>query len=249
MEVSPAVNSFSRKLDVAMKKLLSLPALLLLTGISGCATGPQFFGHKDPTSCHEPGSDAWWAEKAALPPGVRQTYKKGKIWPASPRSTLPRQQFSHVYYSEHYWPLPYVCQDRESVAVLMETQTALGWQEETTLYDRHFISDEQTLTRAGELHLEYILFAVPAERRAVYIQSTHDPIRDNLRSSSVNDAVARLTHGGSDIQVCLRDCRQVGRPAAEVQEINVQYNASIPSPRLGSASAPSGTSGGGSSGP
>ncbi len=58
------------------------------------------------------------------------------------------QQFSHTYYSEHYWPLPYVCQDRAYVHAAMEQQTALGWQEDTTLFDRHFDPETQHLNRA-----------------------------------------------------------------------------------------------------
>lgn len=228
-----------------MRKL-TLPFALLVAGaIQGCSAGPQFFGHTDPNSCHEPGSDAWWAEKAALPPGVRQQCKKGKVWPARPRSTQEPQQFSHTYYSEHYWPLPYVCQDRESVRILMETQTALGWQEETTLYDRHFDPMTQQLTRAGELHLQYILHVVPLERRAVYIQSTYDVELDSLRTESVNNVLARMSQGAGDISIAIRDCQQVGRPAAEVQQINTMYNSSIPSPRLRSASASGGSGGGG----
>ena len=220
-----------------MKKL-AVPFALLLTGaLQGCSTGPSLFEHTDSTSHHATGSDSWWAEKAALPPGVRQTYKKGKVWPARPRSNKPPQQFSHTYYSEHYWPLPYVCQDREAVANFMETQTALGWQEETTIYDRHFESNTHQLTRAGELHLEYILRVVPPERRAVYIQSTYDPTLDNLRSESVNSYMARMAQGGIEVAVSIRDCQQVGRPAAEVQQINSMYNSSTPAPRLGSAGA------------
>lgn len=231
-----------------MKKLAVPLTLMIVGAIQGCATGPQFFGRdKDPTSCQEPGSDAWWAEKAALPPGVRQKYKKGKVWPARPRSTQPPQQFSHTYYSQHYWPLPYVCQDRESVRTFMETQTALGWQEETTMYDRHFDSQTQQLTRSGELHLEYILHVVPAERRAVYIQTTHDPVLNEMRTSTVNEAMLRMTHGApTEVLVSVRDCRQIGRPAAEVQQINSMYNSSIPAPRLSSAS---GGGGGAAAGP
>ena len=231
-----------------MKKLAVPFALLMAGALQGCSAGPQFFGHKDPTSCQEPGSDAWWAEKAALPPGVRQKYKKGKIWPARPRTNLPPQQFSHTYYSEHYWPLPYVCQDREAVAVLMETQTALGWQEETTLYDRHFDPNDQTLTRSGELHLQYILHVVPPERRAVYIQSTYDSALDVMRTDTVNLAMAKCSQNAGEVLVTIRDCQQIGRPAAEVQAINEMYMSTIPAPRLGSASAAAGGAGGGSSG-
>jgi hypothetical protein len=234
----------------AMKKV-ALPLALLLSGaLSGCATGPQFFCQDDPNSCHEPGSDAWWSEKAMLPPGVRAKCKKGKVWPPRPRSTQEKQQFCHTYYSEHYWPLPYVCQDRQAVQDFIQTQTALGWQEETTLYDRHFDPITQTLTQAGELHLEYILHVVPPERRLVYIQSTYDAIHDGTRTESVTLAMSRMGTGSADVPVSVRECQQVGRPAAEVQAINAAYAASTPSPRLSSASGGGGgaASGGGASG-
>ncbi len=219
-----------------MKKPALLFALLVAGAIQGCSTGPQFFGHKDKTSCHEPGSDAWWAEKAALPGGVRQKNKKGKVWPARPRSNAEPQQFSHTFYDEHYWPLPYVCQDREAVRNHLDTQTALGWQEETTLYDRHFNKDTQHLTRAGELHLEYILHVVPPERRAVYIQSTYSPELDAMRTESVSGYMSKVSSSSSEVSLSVRECQQVGRPAIEIQKISEMYNSSIPSPRLSSAS-------------
>ena len=218
-----------------MRKLACPLALLIAGAIQGCATGPQFFGHTDKTSCHEPGSDEWWAEKALLPPGERQKCKKGKIWPASPRSTEPPQQFSHTYHSEHYWPLPYVCQDRQAVRDMVDFQISRGWEEETTVYDRHFEPTTNLLTRAGELHLERIVYVVPPERRTVFVQSTHDAALDSVRMENVSAAVALMCHGNSDVPVTLRECQELSRAASEVQAINSMYNGSIPSPRLSSA--------------
>ncbi len=234
-----------------MRKLTLPLALLVVGAIQGCATGPQFFGHKDPTSCHEPGSDEWWAEKALRPPGQRQKCKKGKIWPASPRSTEPEQQFSHIYHAEHYWPLPYVCRDRAAVREMVEMQTNLGWQEETTLYDRHFDRSTNQLTRAGELHLERIVYVLPPERSAVYVQSTHDDGLDAVRMDIVHAALASISHGNCDVPVTLRQCQEISRAASEVQAINSMYNASTPSPRLSSAGGggADGSSGSGSSTP
>jgi len=227
-----------------MRKL-TLPFALLIAGaIQGCATGPHFFQHTDPTSCHEPGSDEWWAEKALRLPGERQRCHKGKIWPARPRSPEPEQQLKHIYHSEHYWPLPYVCQDRAAVYSMIEMQTALGWQEETTLYDRHFDPITNQLTRAGELHLDRIVRVIPPERRAVYVQSTLDPVLDDVRMETVNAAVASRSSGNC-VAVSLRDCQELSRAASEVKSINEMYNSSIPSPRLSSA----GSSGASSSTP
>ena len=216
---------------------------MIAGAIQGCATGPSFFGHTDKTSCFEPGSDEWWAEKALLPPGERQKCKKGKVWPARPRSTEPRQQFSHTYYSEHYWPLPYVCQDRAAVRDVMDMQVTLGWQEETTVYDRHFDAASNALTRAGELHLERIVHFIPQERRAVYIQSTHDAGMDAVRLEIVNAAVASISNGQSDVPVSIRECQEHSRAASEVEAINTIYNTSVPSPRLAAGGATAGATG------
>ena len=226
-----------------MRKLTFPLALMIAGAIQGCATGPSFFGHTDKTSCFEPGSDEWWAEKALLPPGERQKCKKGKVWPARPRSTEPRQQFSHTYHSEHYWPLPYVCQDRAAVRDVMDMQVSLGWQEETTIYDRHFDTVSNSLTRAGELHLERIVHFVPPERCAVYVQSTHDAGMDAVRMEIVQAAVASISNGRNDIPISIRQCQQHSRAASEVESINTMYNTSIPSPRLSSAGASAGATG------
>jgi len=223
-----------------MRKLAYPLALLIAGAIQGCATGPSFFGHTDPTSCYEPGSDEWWAEKALLPPGERQKCKKGKIWPARPRSTEPRQQFSHIYHSEHYWPLPYVCQDRAAVRDVMDMQVSRGWQEETTVYDRHFDMGTNSLTRAGELHIERIVFIVPVERRCVYVQSTHNSGLDAVRMEIVQAAVDSLSDGRNDVPVSIRECQEHSRAASEVHAINTMYNTSTPSPRLSSAGAAGG---------
>jgi uncharacterized membrane protein YgcG len=227
--------------------MCAIPLALLLLNVAGCTAGTGLFYAEDPSSRHEPGSDQWWAEKGALQPGVRQKYSKGKMWPARARSTAPKQQFSHIYHSQHYWPLPYTCQDREAVFTLMDTQTALGWQEETTLFNHHFETDTHLLNQAGLRHLEYILFTVPQSRRNVFIQSTYDEVHDVVRTTSVEDAMAGYQVSGESISVSVRRCRESGRPAAEVQAISDLYRESIPAPRLGSAGS-SGTGDGGSAG-
>lgn len=225
------------------KTKLAIFAMMLLVAGAGCTTGPTFFERHDKNSRYEPGTDAWWAEKAALPPGVRQQNKKGKIWPMRPRSTQEPQQFSHTYHSEHYWPLPYTCQDRQWVNQTESQFVSLGWQEETTLYDRHFDPATQQLNRAGELQLSYLVHVIPLERRTVHIQSTFDTALDEIRLEGVTAAVGRMNHGVVSVPIAMRDCQEVGRPAAEVETINTLYNSTIPSPRLGSSSG-SGSSGG-----
>ena len=210
-------------------------AFAMMTLLVGCVTGPSLVERTDPYSNARPGSAQWWSEKAQITPGVRQTCKKGKIWPADPRPSGEGQQFSHVFHSAHYWPLPYVCADRQYVSGIMEVQKSNGWIEETTLYSRHFSSDDQTLTRPGQLHLLRILEITPLQRRTVYVQSTRDPAIDNARLSNIEGAITELTHGTETVSVSLRRGREYSRPASEVQIINDLYNSGIPSPRLGGA--------------
>ncbi|MFM7055623.1 MAG: hypothetical protein ACKO2P_01740 [Planctomycetota bacterium] len=214
-----------------MRRYLTAGLMISTLAASGCSTG--FLGsHHDERSRYTPGSDEWWAEQGELPPGVRRKWHKGKIWPAKQRSDAPPQQFSHTYYSQHYWPLPYTCQDREAVWRVMDVQTGLGWQEETTLYNRHFDSQTNALTRAGELHLEYILRDVPQERRAVWVQSTFSAEADQTRMESVQAAIAQRVPDFGGIPLAVRECREVGRPAAEVEMISSLYRSSMPAPRL-----------------
>ncbi len=233
---------------MAMKMTGLFSLLVTVTaGLSGCMTGPHIIHNDDPWSDCEPGSPRWWAQKAQIPPGVKRRCKKGKVWPARPRPAGEGQQFSHTFHSAHYWPLPYVCQDRQYVEAINETQISGGWIEETTLYDRHFDPETQMLTRPGMLHLQRILDTTPPRRRAVYVQSTRDSAIDNARLSNVHTAVAELMHGPDEVPVTLRTGREYTRPASEVQTINSLYNRSIPAPRLtgGSSggSASTGTSG------
>jgi hypothetical protein len=126
---------------------------------------------------------------------------------------------------------------------LIDTQAALGWQGETTMYNRHFDDATQTLTRAGELHLEYILRDVPVERRSVWVQSTFSEELDAARMESVRSAIARRVRTGEEVPLALRECREFGRPAAEVEVISDLYRSSMPSPRLGASGSGSGSGG------
>lgn len=217
---------------------------LIAACLSGCATGPiNFVGNDECQNGVEPGSCEWWADRALAPPGTRQRCHKGKMWPVRPRPTGERQQFTHAYHSEHYWPLPYVCQDRTYVQQIASTQERLGWQEETTMYARHF-NEDHLLNVPGRLHLIDIMEVTPSRYRTVYVQSSYDAIVDNQRVTTVQQAVNEIAGGTETIEVLVRRGRDYSRPASEVKIINDLYNQSVPSPRLGT-----GGGGGGGGGP
>lgn len=215
---------------------------VLLMILSGCVTGPFGYFMHDGNDCGpKPGSAEWWNQQAAAPPGARQKCYKGKSWPVQPRPTGPKQQFTHAFHSAHYWPLPYVCQDRAYVRDIIHTQVRNGWVEETTLYHRHFEGD-QSLTVPGELHLLDILEVTPLQHRTVYVQATRNHDLDNARLANVRQMIVELTGGEESVPVELRRGREYSRPASEVKIINDLYSGSVPTPRLG------GTAGGGGGG-
>ncbi len=119
---------------------------------------------------------------------------------------------------------------------IADTQTSLGWQQETTLYDRHFEGGRQ-LNVPGRLHLTDILEVAPSSRRTVYVQSSYDAEKDNARVANVQQVIAELTGGTELLPVVLRKGRDYSRPASEVKVINDLYTESIPTPRLGSGSS------------
>ena len=221
---------------------VKITALLALIPLCGCSTGPILFGNNECHSGAEPGSAQWWAERAQAPPGARNVCHKGKMWPVRPRPTGEKQQFTHAYHSQHYWPLPYVCQDRAYVKNINDIQVGNGWKQETTLYDRHFAEDD-LLNVPGKLHLIDILEVTPSKYRTVYVQSTYDTNVDNIRLSNVQAAISELTNGTETVSVLTRRGRDYSRPASEVQAINDLYNSSLPQPRISGSGGGGGTAG------
>lgn len=205
-------------------------ALMFASILSGCATGPVTFVGDDQCG-PEPGSAEWWAEKALLPPGVRQKCHKGKMWPPRPRPTVERQQFSHTYHSEHYWPLPYVCQDRQYVSDIVNSQQRNGWEMQSTLFARHFDQEHQ-LTSPGRLQIMDILEVNPLQYRTIFLQSTFNPEIDNVRLNNVQQVLAEVTGGTEEIPVIVRRSRDYSRPASELKTINDLYRDNTPTPRL-----------------
>ena len=204
----------------------------LLTFCVGCTTGPFAILSEDQPTGLEPGSNEWWAHQASLPAGARQRCYKGKNWPVQPRPTGPKQQLTQAFHSAHYWPLPYICQDRAIVKQMVSLQETNGWTEESTLFTRHFKPDN-TLSVPGELHLIDILEDNPLKYRTVYIQSTYNETIDAARMANVQSVIQEVTQGQEEVPVVVRRARDYSRPANEVNIINDLYTGSIPTPRLG----------------
>ncbi|MFN0195414.1 MAG: hypothetical protein ACKVT0_01610 [Planctomycetaceae bacterium] len=173
-----------------------------------------------------------WEEKASLPVGARQRHKYGKDWPPKPRPTERQQPLIHRYHNAHYWPLPYVCDDRAYVRNLTELQVASGWVTATTLYDYHFDKTSQELNRAGEIQLRWILENTPVQYRFTFVQNAGDALVNQRRVDSVQMQTGLMLGAEQAPPVMLRVTSPLSRPASEVVHIQRADMESMPAPRI-----------------
>jgi len=177
------------------------------------------------------GSKEYYEMKAADPPGARQHYKAGKLWPPVPRPTGAPQTFIHKYHHAHYWPLPYSCQDRDATTEIMNTQVNNGWLEATTMFDYHFDASTGALNSYGQQHLAWIVNNVPVEYRQVHLAANIDPGVDADRTRSIEQYISRLPGTTENtLLVQTRIATPRGRPGADVQHIFSSARENMPAP-------------------
>ncbi len=189
---------------------------------------------------HKRWSPEWYCFEAERPTGARQKCKYGKPWPPRPRPTGPKQQFSHKYHAAHYWPHPYVCDDRAYLQMVSDAQVRAGWTKATTLYDYHFEEETQTLNHSGVLHLQWILGHVPAEHRVTYIQKSYTPGVNEIRLAGVQQAATEMLRTDRLPPIQFRTTYPVGRPAIEVDAIRRAELETQPAPQIVYEALPSG---------
>lgn len=204
-----------------------------------CADWPFFSSSDGPHW----GTKEYYEMHASDPPGTRQVYKFGKLWPPQPRPVGPQQTCVHKYYHTHYWPHPYNCQDRDAVASFVNMQVSNGWLEQTTLYDYHFDPVTNELNSSGRVHLNWILTHVPTEHQQVNISTSREPARNLARTANVQREIAQAAGANPGLQVVTRLADPVGRPAAEVQSIFTNAQENMPLPILSKTAGDTGSGG------
>jgi hypothetical protein len=190
----------------------------------------------------------WYARRAQDPVGSRRRYFKGKNWPPFPRpegiSMLP----GHRYHAAHYWPYPYACQDRQSVREYVAAGEDAGWMSMTTLYDYHFNRDNQSLNRAGLIHMNWILRNAPEHRKVMYVQAAGNQTATQIRLINVQNELVEVLGEGNLLPIVPRVTAPLGRPALEVDAIQRADRDSQPAPRISPALGGGGSGGSGASG-
>ncbi|HUG19847.1 MAG TPA: hypothetical protein VMM56_12765 [Planctomycetaceae bacterium] len=193
---------------------------------------PDFFKEEDKI----PGVKRWSRDdyeiRSSLPIGSRQKLWKGKVWPPRPRPTGPKPHLVHRFHATHYWPTPFIEQDRMLVDSVIEQHISNGWREASTLYDYHFDPETNELTHAGQMQIQWLLEMTPANRRTFFVQTSAEVGANELRVTQVQQIASRLSGNGQIPAVELRNSTFHGRPAAEVDYINKAYLDSQPIPRV-----------------
>ncbi|MCA8993546.1 MAG: hypothetical protein KDA88_16275 [Planctomycetaceae bacterium] len=197
------------------------------------AAGWPFFSDNGPPR----GSREWYEMHAADPPGVRQKYAYGKMWPPVARPTGPKQPAIHTYYDAHFWPNPYNLEDRRVVRSVMQTQVDNGWLSATTLYHYHFDADTNELNSSGQQHLHWLLTHAPIQYRQANVASDIDAKVNSDRVGSVEREIDRLLGQSASIPVLLRVGDPVGTPADQVQNVFTQAEAARSVPAIPFTSA------------
>lgn len=170
-----------------------------------------------PLLADDAAKEAKWADRAADPPGTRQVYKYGKLWPPYPRPTGREQHWKHKYHTAHYWPYPYMEEDRGLVRDTLQQQAGAGWVLATTLHDYHFNAETSELNTAGRSHLYWIMTSVPGQYRTVYVAHGASPDVDQVRVATVDKAAQEF--GETAPPVVMKHDFTRGRPADEADTI------------------------------
>lgn len=213
---------------------------VMVVSMAGWGFAPQvatagwpFFSDGGPAR----GTPEWYEAHAGDPVGARQKYYYGKMWPPQPRPVGPPQPMMHKYHAAHYWPQPYVYQDRAVVQSVMQTQVDNGWAGATTLYDYHFDKESNSLNSSGQEHLRWLLTHAPMQYRQAYVASGIDSGVNSARVAAVEREIVAMLGQAPSIPVLLRVGEPTGMPADSVRNIFQQAEAARSQPAIPFTSA------------
>jgi len=219
-----------------------IPVLLIATSLFVAQSGwaEETCTHCQDGTCqdcvgenpHRFWSKKWWQFEAFRPVGARQIDKHGKLWPPYPRPVGKSQTWHHKFHAAHYWPHPYIRQDRAYVRNIIELQQSAGWISATTLFHYHFDNETQLLTEAGKLQLRWILEHTPEPYRVAFVQTADTQNVTQARMANVHTVASELVGDANVPPVMPRVTSTLDRSAAEIQAIRDRWLQAQPVPRI-----------------
>lgn len=156
-------------------------------------------------------------------------------------------RFGLDYARNAAYPEPFNTADKQLVRQHFEITEANGWRLQNTVGDYLFDEHTNTLNRAGQIKINWILKNAPMHRRAVFVLKGDSPLATQQRVAAVQEYLAQTVTDQPLPPVSLTEHEVEGVPGEYMNEVSKKYWETVPPPRLPAASTGgSGSSGGGS---
>ncbi|AMV32506.1 hypothetical protein VN12_10305 [Pirellula sp. SH-Sr6A] len=145
-------------------------------------------------------------------------------WPWKHKASVDRAR-------NNAWPQPFRAADAQAVVAPFEIMKANGWRENNTLGSLLF-SQEDELSEAGKLKIQWVLVHAPQSQRVIYVKSGSTKESTDARVESVQLAVSALMPTGALPQILVTE---IDPPTSSGVYQNLVHRALIrttPAPRL-----------------
>lgn len=141
------------------------------------------------------------------------------------------------YHRNKNWPQPFVQTDRVATLQPFAVMTNNGWERQNLMGSHHFTPDNQELTEAGKLKVQWILTQAPQQRRTIFVEYAGDAKKMGARIRALQGMAS--TFLPPDMMADIRTSRMMseGWPAGEVDRTNIEFQEARPAPVLPAAIA------------
>lgn len=129
------------------------------------------------------------------------------------------------------WPQPFRAADAAAVVAPFEIMKNNGWREHNTLGSIVF-NNEQDLSEAGLLKIDWIITQAPSNQRVIYVKSGRTPEQTATRVESVQLAVSQMLPTGPLPQIIVTDIEPPTSSGSYQTLIHRALVRTTPSPRL-----------------
>ena len=129
------------------------------------------------------------------------------------------------------WPQPFRAADAASVVAPFEIMKNNGWREHNTLGSVVF-NEENDLTEAGAIKVDWIITQAPTNQRVIYVKSGRTPEQTAVRLESVQLTVSQMVPTGPLPQIIITDIEPPTSSGAYQTLIHRALIRTTPSPRL-----------------
>lgn len=130
------------------------------------------------------------------------------------------------------WPEPFQDEDRQLAVSPLISMTDRGWRLQNTLSDHFFDTENQVLTRSGQMKVHWIATQAPMHRRSVFVLRGNDAETTQARVASVQQFLLKCLPEGPRPEVLLSDVVPTGGSGEYFDQVDRQLKSSIPPPRL-----------------